>query len=157
MIRLYKNDTLVLKKQKHMRIFIITIIISCLALSSSFGQTYIKPKYKTRTNPRVNITKIQTTNKYTVVYCKYISTTGGYASINSTTYLQDIKSKQKYKLIKAEDIPISPRQRPFQKAGYTFEFKLYFERLPHKVRYLNMIESALNGFSFYNIYLQPLA
>ena len=141
-----------------MRTFIITIIISCFVIASTFGQTYIKPKYKTRANPRVDITKIQITKKHTIVHCKYISNKGGtHANIAANVYLEDIKTKQKYKFIKAGNIPIYPIQRPLLKAGDTFDFKIYFERIPHQVRYINMIESALNGFNFYKIYLQPVA
>ena len=157
LIRLYKNDNLVLKKQKGMRTLIITIIISCLAIASSYGQTYIKPKYERRANPRVSISKVQITKKYTVVHCRYTSTFSGHACVSPSMFIEDLKTKKRYKLVKTEKIPLCPKQYMFSEKGHKFDFVLYFERVPHTVRYINMIEDMANGFNFYRIFLRPLA
>ena len=140
-----------------MRTFIITIIISCLAVASTFGQTYIKPKYDRRANARVGITKVRITKTHTVVYCKYTSTFPGHACVSRSMFIEDLKTKKRYKLVKTEKIPFCPKQYMFSEKGHKFDFVLYFERIPHSVRYMNMIEDMANGFNFYKIYLQPVA
>ena len=128
-----------------------------MAIASTFGQIYIKPKYERRANSRVGITKIQITKKHTIVYCKYTSTFSGHACVSPKMFIEDLKTKKRYKLIKTEKIPLCPKQYMFSEAGHKFDFVLYFERVPHSVRYINMIEDMANGFNFYKIFLEPVA
>lgn len=134
------------------------IILSILFFATVVNaQTYLKPKYEKRTNNRVEIDKIQITKTRTIVSFTYTSEFAGHACIDQAMYIQDVKTKKKYPLVKAVGIPICPEQRVFADKGHTFKFKLIFPKVPYSVRYVNLVEDMTNGFNFINVYLKPLA
>lgn len=134
-----------------------TVAILLVTTTIALTQTYIKPKYEKRGNPRVELEKIQITKKFTIVYCTYTARSEGNACVDKGMYIKDLASKKTYPLIKTEGISICPRQKLFNKAGYTFHFKLYFPKIKHNVKYIHIIENIPNAFNFVKVHLVPAA
>jgi hypothetical protein len=140
---------------------LLTIILFTITLNA---QTYIKPPFKGQSTAAVGIDKIEITETHTVVHMSCTApkefTYGGWACITNSTYIEDIKTKKKYNLIKVKGIPQCPNKFNFSEPGQTIHFKLYFERINHSVRNINIIEDlkdVANPFNFFNVYLKPIA
>ena len=59
---------------------------------------------------------------------------------------------EKYKLLKANNIPICPLQHDFQYRGQLLEFNLVFEALPKTTSNIDIIEDEVNGgFNFFGV------
>ncbi len=140
-----------------MKKLFITVAILAVTTTIALTQTYIKPKYQKRGNPRVELEKVQITKKYTIVYCTYTSTSEGHACVDKDMYIKDLASKKTYPLIKAVGISICPKRKNFKKAGHRFKFKLYFPKVKYNVRNIHIIENVPNAFNFVKVHLQPVA
>ncbi|MGB0984711.1 MAG: hypothetical protein ACPG19_11750 [Saprospiraceae bacterium] len=142
-------------------LFIILFLFGSIQIV--IAQTYLNPPFKSKTNPRVSIYKIETTTKATIVYFKYKSNfkggTRATACINPDMYIQDTRTGKKYIMQKAVNIPYCPKSRVFYKENYQFKFKIYFKRLPHQTDTIDVIEHILGGsaFNFSRVFLQPIA
>lgn len=124
------------------------------------AQTYINPKYAARSLKDVDITKIEITDKYTIVHFYFDSKTsfqmGGWIALAKNMYIKNAKTHKKYYLIKASNIPILPERLEFN-GPYKRRFKAYFPSIDPATKEMHIIEEATNGFNFYKIKLKPLA
>lgn len=140
---------------------LILIVLTIVMGYQTYGQTFIQPAYQSRTNPRISIQKIEIIDNYTVVHFVYVApaeyTNGGWACASPDMYLEDARSGKKHFLIRAKNIPVCTEKHYFKKAGEQLQFQLYFPKLHHSIRYINVIENASNGFNFYKVYLKPVA
>lgn len=85
---------------------------------------------------------------------KYIN--GGWIKMAPDTYIEDILTKKRYKMVSASGITISPNKHNFQSNRDWQYYSLYFEPMPQIDRMINLIEvekGTRNDFNYYNIAL----
>ncbi|MFD2146449.1 hypothetical protein [Mucilaginibacter antarcticus] len=122
-----------------------TLFLACLCFIagvSAFAQNITKPRVERADDANCVISKIETTDKYTIVSFDYTA-----PSDNSWVQLNDdifIKTKdgKRYGFIKAENITIAPEKHVSENAGESFIFKAYFKRIPKGTKSIDVIENA---------------
>lgn len=124
---------------------------------SALAQTIVSPTYSKRDNIWLRIDEIEKTADYTIikgVYENHFS--GGWAYINSSTYLKDCKSGQIYPIVKSEGIPMSPGKLEFSRKGEVVHYKFYFPTIENDVDLVDMIESeqSTSSFNYYGLALK---
>ena len=103
------------------------------------------------------IKKIIITDKETIIEfsCNNLTRDGYFEwiQINKDTYIE--VQGQKYKMIRAEGIAISPNRTNYSKPGETKYFKLVFPAIPKSITSLNLIEpNETSNWQFYGISLK---
>jgi hypothetical protein len=81
---------------------------------------------------------------------------GGWIRISNSTFLRDTATKNIYKLINAENIPIAPQVHNFNSTNEWKYFSLVFEPLPNNTKQFDLIEEEpgdKNSFNFKKIVL----
>ena len=130
----------------------------CLLFAqTSFGQI-INPSFNSREVTYCDIVKIERTSYNTTIYFKYTAPStyvnGGWVCAGGDFFIRDTYSKTKYKLIKANNIPICPTQHNFQYKGQSLEFNIVFEALPNSTSKIDIIEDEIKGgFNFLGVNL----
>ena len=84
---------------------------------------------------------------------------GGWIDIAPQTYIRKVDSKEKFKLINALNIPISPERHDFETKSDWKVFSLFFEPLPKKDCAIEIIEKEnpnANNFNYYGISLEDV-
>jgi hypothetical protein len=139
------------------------LLIGCLLFSFSIlsnAQVYLNPTYGAKSLKEVEITKIEITDKYTIVHFYFDSKEaypyGGWIALSKNMYIKNAKTHTKHYLIKASNIPILPERLDFS-GPYKRKFKAYFPPISPATETLHIIEEATNGFNFYKIKLKPIA
>lgn len=134
------------------------LLVFALAMPLVFFAQIIKsPTYSKRDKLSIEITEIEKTIDYTIVKGVYTNPYDrlGWANIEETASLVNKKSGMKYKIIKSEGLPISPRKKEFGSKGETVNYAFYFPRISDNVEIMDLIESPnLSGFNFYDIALK---
>ena len=131
----------------------------CLLFAqTTFGQI-INPSFNSREVTYCDITKVERTSYNTTVYFKYTApstyTNGGWVCAGANFFIRDTYTKTKYKLIKANNIPICPSKHNFQYQGQTLEFNIVFDALPSSTTKIDIIEDEINGgFNFFGVNLK---
>lgn len=120
---------------------------------------FIEPHCITYSN-NLKLLRVELSTNYTKIDFGYQPTENqkvvGKIRIPKETYLSIVNEKKKFKLIRAENIPIAPKQHNFKTATDSLFFSLYFEPVPVKCCDLNLMEKEANaesGFTFYSIEL----
>ena len=131
--------------------------ICLLIAQTSLGQI-INPTYSSRSVTYCDIVKIEKTSYNTTVYFKYKAPStyqnGGWVCAGGDFFIRDSYSKTKYKLIKANNIPICPTKHNFQYQGQILEFNIVFEALPTSTTKIDIIEDETSGgFNFFGVNL----
>lgn len=134
-------------------IFALLLIIA----KTSFGQI-INPNFKSKEVSYCDIVKVERTSYNTTVYFKFTAPStyqnGGWVCAGGDFFIRDTYSKLKYKLIKANNIPICPTKYNFQYQGQILEFNLVFEALPSSTTIIDIIEDEIKGgFNFFGVNL----
>jgi len=80
---------------------------------------------------------------------------GGWISVLNSIYLRDVKTKKKYYLRKAENIPYYPEKYQFKKEVKQLEFSLFFQPLDSTTTVVNLFENIEGGFKIFRIQLSP--
>lgn len=150
-----------MKKYKNMKKIGCILMLMVGLVMMTTAQTYLKPKYAARALKEVEITKIEITDKYTIVSFHFESEggtfeLGGWIALDKNMYIKNALTHKKYYLIKAHNIPILPQRIDFQ-GKYSRSFKAYFPPISPATKTMHIIEEATNGFNFYKIRLKPLA
>ncbi len=132
-------------------------IISTLCLFftlTNFGQV-INPSFNSRENYYCNIVKIERTSYNTTIYFKFAApVNGGWVCANGDFFIRDTYSKTKYKLIKANNIPICPENHNISFEDKSLEFNIVFEALPNSTSKIDIIEDEIKGgFNFFGVNL----
>lgn len=122
----------------------------------SHDKTINNPNITTNCSWNTKVLSIRLSKDYTIVTLSdnNLSRDGGYYSwmtIDPQTYI--LANGQKYKLIKAEGIALSPSLTYFSHAGETKTFTLYFPPIPQTTSSIDLIESMTSEWRFYGIKL----
>ena len=144
---------------------ILFLIIGCIAYApTAIAQTYDAPAYDSKKTPKqLRLIKVQITPKYTICEMLYTNLEQGKGMTNfiyiiADMHLYDIKTEQKYYVIKTENIPMFPGKYGFKNVGEALRFKVYFPRIdPKKTFIFHILEDVDRGFKFYNVRLVPIA
>lgn len=152
-----------LKRQQNNMTQTVKIIFGlCLLFAqTSFGQI-INPSFNSREVTYCDIVKIEKTSYNTTIYFKYTAPStyvnGGWVCAGGDFFIRDTYTKTKYKLIKANNIPICPAQHNFQYKGQSLEFNIVFEALPNSTSKIDIIEDEIKGgFNFFGVNLTTTA
>jgi CHAT domain-containing protein len=131
-------------------LYLLTIII-CASLKT-VAQTIENPVFERTNSHLFHIDKIELSNESTILYCTLVVPNNSWASISPQTYIEDVKSKKKYTIMKSEGIPFSPEERNFD-IGMKCEVKLVFPVLT-STHSFNLIENPEgDGFNVYGVSL----
>lgn len=141
---------------KHL--LLIGIFLSFGAVTTN-AQIYLNPTYGAKSMKQVEITKIQITDKYTIISFSFDSkgeyVNGGWISLSKNMYIKDATTHKKHYLIKAYNITVLPEKIEFS-GKYQRKFKAYFPSINPGTKMIHIIEEATNGFNFYKITLKPI-
>ena len=83
---------------------------------------------------------------------KYIR--GGWIKMAKETFIENVATKKRYKMIKASGITIAPQKHNFQSNKDWQYYSLFFEPMEQKDAVINLIEienGTPNDFNYYNI------
>lgn len=112
-------------------------------------------------NPQV--LRVVLNEKYTKIDFGYVATIiydrGGWIKIAPHTFIEVQGKPERYALIDAVNIPISPNKLDFQSTQDWQVFSLYFEPIPMKECVINIIEEEEpdeNDFNYMNIRIENL-
>lgn len=141
-----------------MKRFLLILFFLTAMLSTSVAQVFIKsPAFGMSTSPEVKIVKVELAKDYTALHFSFITpadyVNGGWASALKTMYLRDVKTKKRFYLKTAENIPYYPEKHHFTAPGQRLEFILYFDPVDNVTSAVDMIENIEGGFNFFNIML----
>lgn len=139
------------KNMKSILAFLLLIIQTSIAQINN-------PSFSSREVSYCDVLKIEKNNTNTIIYFKYTApnkyTSGGWVCAGNNFFIRDINTRKKYKLIKANNIPICPSKHNFEYKGQQLEFNLVFEALPPSVSKIDIIEDETNGgFNFFGVNL----
>lgn len=140
------------------KILFVTLFTFCIAAATN-AQVYINPTYDAKSLKEVEITKIEITNKYTIVHFYFDSGDKyplGWIALSKNMYIKNAKTHKKHYLIKAYNIPILPEKLHFE-GPYKRKFKAYFPSINPGTEMIHIVEEATNGFNFFKIKLKPIA
>jgi hypothetical protein len=114
------------------------------------------PKYRNNKNKRITILRVVIDNEYTRVDFLYWSlknnNMGKWIQIEKDTYIRALNSDQKLKLIKAENIGVSPNKRFFKTKLNLLNFTLYFPPLPKDMVAFDLIEKDTTNENYFNFH-----
>lgn len=135
----------------------ILISLNIIFSLSIFGQIY-NPTFSRREVSNCDIVKIEKSSSNTIVYFKYKAPTtyinGGWICAGKDFFIRDCNTGSKYKVIKANNIPLCPEKHNFQQQGQTLDFNLVFPVLPSNTNKIDIIENETEGgFNFYGVNL----
>jgi hypothetical protein len=112
-----------------------------------------------RTTPK--LLRIQLSPEFTKIDFGYIAHSiyinGGWIKMAPTTFIENIISKERYLLTKAEGIPLAPIKHNFESKKDWRYFSLYFPPIPQENCAINIIEKVNgtpNDFNYYGIELK---
>lgn len=103
------------------------------------------------------IKSIEATSEYTRIDFIYRSSTiyinGGWIQMEENAYIQPKGSSQKFRLVKAIGIPLTPLKHYFRRKGEYYTYTLIFPALPKDTKKIDIIEKLAPGtyFNFYNV------
>lgn len=127
---------------------LISLLICFLYSLICSAQVIENPVFDRTDIPQFHIDRIEMTKDTTFVYCSCSAEENSWANISSDTYIEDIATGKKYKIIKSDGLPFAPDVRKFVFAEkYTIKLSFPFLKSANK---LNFIENP-NEESF-NIY-----
>lgn len=137
-----------------LKVFFITMF---LFKSIVNAQTYYPKGYYSEVS-YCEILKIENSTDKTIVYFKYTAPNkyknGGWVCAGKEFYIRDSDSKIKYKLLKANNIPLCKDKHWFDYKGQVLLFNLEFEKIPNYLKKIDIIESETNGgFNFFQVNL----
>ncbi|MES2810119.1 MAG: hypothetical protein V4619_15915 [Bacteroidota bacterium] len=140
-----------------------TLLIVCLSFTtaiSALAQTIIDPDVNRADDMNVRISKIETTDKYTIVSFDYTAPSdNAWVQLNKEIFIKADGNDKHYAFVKAENISIAPEKRISENAGDNFIFKAYFQKIPKNTKSIDVIEnpegnnSASNYFNYYGVSL----
>ena len=121
------------------------------------------PKYRFNKNKRITILRVVIDEEFTRVDLLYWSlknnNMGKWIQIEQDCFIRALNSEIKLKLIKTENIGISPNKSFFKTKLNLLNFTLYFPPLPKDMIAFDLIEKDTtneNYFNFHKINLKPL-
>ena len=145
-----------------MKQYLLVLFFLFTLICTGFAQGIIKnPAYGMTTSPEVKIVKIELAKKYTAIHFSFVTPAnyvfGGWASALDTMYLRDVKTKKRFYLKEAINIPYYPEKHHFTAPGQRLDFVLVFEPVDNVTTIVDMIENIEGGFNFFSIMLIHIA
>lgn len=120
------------------------------------------PKYRFNKNKRITILRVVIDDEFTRVDLLYWTlknnNMGKWIQIERDTYIKPLNSEEKLKLIKAENIGISPNKSFFKAKMNLLNFTLYFPAVSKDTVAFDLIEKDTlneNYFNFHKINIKP--
>jgi len=114
------------------------------------------PKYRDNKNKRITILRVVIDNEYTRVDFLYWSlknnNMGKWIQIEKDTYIRALNCDKKLKLLKAENIGISPNKSFFKTKLNLLNFTLYFPPLPKDTVAFDLIEKDTKNENYFNFH-----
>jgi hypothetical protein len=128
------------------------------------NKTYlVQPEIKEAQKSNPTLLRILLSEQFTQIDFGYAAPwmyiKGGWIDIAPNTYIRKVDSKEKFKLINALNIPISPERHDFETKSDWKVFSLFFEPLPIKDCVIEIIEKENpneNNFNYYGISLEDV-
>ena len=83
---------------------------------------------------------------------------GGWVQISSETFIRPTGSKERLKMVSAENIPIAPNKHYFKSASDKLHYSLYFPAVGKEVDFIDIIEKEQNEdfFNFYGVAINKI-
>lgn len=107
-----------------------------------------EPLYKSGNEPRCLITKVECTEKETILHFEYTTEQfGGWVRLSPQTYIVG-QDGRKHQIIKADGIPFAPKKQNYNTLT-TIDFTMTFPAVMKGTTYFDMIEPG--GWEFYGI------
>jgi hypothetical protein len=123
--------------------------------ASVLGQTVYNPSFLSTDEASLTIDKIELGSYNTIIYCTHKSpdyyNKGGWVRIQPEIILKDSYGNRRYKLLKAEGIPLYPDKFNYSYSGQTLSFRLIFPKLASDIKRIDMIE-CVNDKNCFNVY-----
>jgi hypothetical protein len=114
------------------------------------------PKYRDNKNKRITILRVVIDEEFTRVDFLYWSlknnNMGKWIQIEKDTYIRALNCDKKLKLIKAENIGVSPNKSFFKTKLNLLNFTLYFPPLPKDVVAFDLIEKDTTNENYFNFH-----
>lgn len=126
-------------------LFLFTIFSYCLPC---LGQTIINPIFDRTDTPKFHVDRVELQKDSTLLFCTYTAEPGSWANISMDTYIEDIVTQRKFKIIKSEGLPFYPSKRIFS-VEEKVPVILHFKSIGYS-RLFNLIENSSE--SVFNIY-----
>lgn len=136
---------------------IVFTILFLTIYTNLISQIIENPTIDNQDEYSLNIDKIEFTDNSTILYCTHTAPdtykNGGWVRIEPTIYLKESKGSRKYKLLKAEGVPLTPKKFNYSFVGQTLSFRLIFQKIASNISSLDLIEcrESNNCFNFYGI------
>lgn len=122
---------------------ILLTFVSTFIISLVFSQTIIqKPFFEKTTHETLEILSITLSDKETVIEMS-IRGDNGWFCADTSYYINDRDNGKKYKLIKANNVPLCPKSYKFKNDSLAFQ--LVFPALEKNVNYIDIIEGCDNA------------
>lgn len=130
---------------------LLTAIVWLVAFSA-LGQN---PKVERQDVDNCIITKIEKSTYATTVHFKYTSdpkyTDGGWACVGKDFFIEDANTGKRFKMLKANNIPICPEKHQFAAGNQELDFTVDFEPI-NQTDKINVIENELeSAFNFFGV------
>ncbi len=131
-----------------------------MSVSKKTPIVFHSPKHEgEKRNPE--ILRITLNAEFTKVDFGYQATSyyikGGWIRIDRNTFIEVLKTLTRYKLVRAENIPIAPEQLHFESTRDWRYFSLYFEPIPMDASVINIIEDEFGNQDDFNYYKVKLS
>jgi hypothetical protein len=114
------------------------------------------PKYRDNKNKRITILRVVIDEEFTRVDFLYWSlknnNMGKWIQIEKDTYIRALNCDKKLKLIRAENIGVSPNKSFFKTKLNLLNFTLYFPPLPKDVVAFDLIEKDTTNENYFNFH-----
>jgi hypothetical protein len=114
------------------------------------------PKYRDNKNKRITILRVVIDEEFTRVDFLYWSlknnNMGKWIQIEKDTYIRALNCDKKLKLIKAENIGVSPNKSFFKTKLNLLNFTLYYPPLPKDVVAFDLIEKDTTNENYFNFH-----
>jgi hypothetical protein len=131
-----------------------------LTTTTLFGQTVYNPSFVSSDETSLTIDKIELGTYNTIVYCTHTAPDyyekGGWVRVEPNIFLRESYGTRRYKLLKAEGVPLSPNKFNYSYKGQTLSFRLIFPKIASDIERVDMIEceNDKNCFNFYGLKLR---
>jgi hypothetical protein len=122
-----------------------------------FGQSVLNPTIISQDEYSLTIDKIELSYNSTILYCTHTAPdtyeNGGWVRIEPGIILKETYGNRKYKLVKAEGVPLSPNKHNYSYEGQKLTFRLIFQKVANDISFIDLIECIDNRscFNFYGI------